>query len=277
MDIRYAPDPVSAKRLDTTELRKHFLIDNLFMPDDLVLVYSHVDRMISGSAVPVKGSVKLEADLKTIGAPFFLARRELGVVNIGGEGTVTVDGTDYPMSYKDCLYVGMGTKEVVFTSKDSAAPAKFYLASAPAHTTYPTVKASIAEATPVELGDILTSNKRTIYKFIHPQGIKSCQLVLGFTSLQPGNMWNSMPCHTHDRRMEVYCYFELPKEALLFHLMGEPTETRHIVMRNEQAVISPSWSIHAGVGTSNYSFIWAMAGENQTFDDMDAVSYDTIK
>lgn len=277
MEIRYASHPQAVKAFDTEQLRKEFLIESLFIADQLMLTYSHVDRFIVGGAVPVKEPVKLEADTKTMGAATFLERREVGIINIGGSGTVKVDGTVYEMENKDCLYIGRGAKEVLMASKDGDQPAKFYLNSAPAHMTYPTVKAAISEASPTHLGSISNSNERTIYKYIHADGIQSCQLVMGMTLLKPGNMWNTMPCHTHNRRSEVYLYFDLPQDGVVFHMMGEPEETRHLVVRNEQAVISPSWSIHSGVGTNNYTFIWGMAGENQLFDDMDMVSMETLK
>jgi 4-deoxy-L-threo-5-hexosulose-uronate ketol-isomerase len=272
MDIRQASHPAEVKTFDTRRLRQEFLIETLFAPDRLVLTYSHVDRFIVGGAVPVNGPVKLEADPKTIGAATFLERREAGIINVGGKGTVTVDGNVYEMETKDCLYIGLGARDVTFASADPKNPAKFYLNSTPAHQTYPTVKAAISEATPQHLGSITNSNERTIYKYIHTGGIRSCQLVMGMTLLKPGNMWNTMPCHTHVRRSEVYFYFDMPEDGVVFHFMGEPQETRHLVVRNEQAVISPSWSIHSGVGTCNYTFIWGMAGENQTFEDMDAVA-----
>ncbi|NLG83880.1 MAG: 5-dehydro-4-deoxy-D-glucuronate isomerase, partial [Firmicutes bacterium] len=208
-----------------------------------------------------------------IKAEYFLERRELGIINIGAKGVVTADGTRYELGTKEALYIGQGTREVLFASLDPAHPAKFFFLSTPAHRAYPTEKIDLGRAEATHLGSIKESNERTIYKFIHPQGVKSCQLVMGLTSLEPNNVWNSMPCHTHERRMEVYFYFDLPPEGLVVHLMGEPKETRHLIVRNEEAVIAPSWSIHAGVGTTNYSFIWGMAGENQTFGDMDGVSY----
>ena len=210
-------------------------------------------------------------------ADYFLERREIGIINVGGRGTITVDGTVYNMDSKDCIYIGLGAKEITFASDNAAEPAKFYFNSTPAHQTYPTVKVAISEATPTHLGSINTSNERTIYKYIHTGGVKSCQLVMGMTLLKPGNMWNTMPSHTHNRRSEVYFYFDMPEDAVVFHMMGEPQQTRHVVMRNEQAVISPSWSIHSGVGTNNYTFIWGMAGENQMFDDMDAVAMKDLK
>jgi 4-deoxy-L-threo-5-hexosulose-uronate ketol-isomerase len=277
MEIRYAVHPQEAKKYDTTELREHFLIETLFRPGEIVLTYSHVDRFIVGGVQPAGEPVRLEADPKVIGAATFLERREIGIINIGGGGTVTVDGTVYAMGPKDCLYIGRGAKDVVFVSDNADAPAKFYFNSCPAHQTYPTVKAAISEATPRHLGSLEQSNERTIYQYIHEGGIKSCQLVMGMTLLKPGSMWNTMPCHTHNRRSEVYFYFDMPETGVVFHFMGEPRETRHIVVRNEQAVISPSWSIHSGVGTASYTFIWGMAGENQAFDDMDPVAMQDLR
>lgn len=275
MDTRYGAHPEDAKKYDTSRLREEFLIQELFVPGKINIVYSHVDRMITGAAVPTQ-PIALEGG-KEMGSEFFLERRELGVINIGGPGAVTVDGKVYDMGKYDGLYVGMGSREVQFTSTDTANPAKFYFNSAAAHKTYPTIKVGINEVQPTRLGTQAQSNDRTIYKYFHPQGVQSCQLVMGMTVLEPGNMWNTMACHTHERRMEVYLYFELPEDAVVFHYMGKPDETRHIVMRNEEAVISPSWSIHSGVGTSCYRFIWGMAGENQTFNDMDGVAMTYIK
>ncbi len=275
MEIRYALHPEHAAILDTAELRDHFLMENLFVEGGLNLIYSSLDRLIVGGVWPAAGeSVALEADSRSIGADFFLERRELGVINIGGRGEVLVDGVAHAMEPRDGLYVGKGAREVLFKSADAAdatGPARFYLNSAPAHRVYPTAHVSFATADPIHLGDLENSNKRTIRKYIHPDGIKSCQLVMGMTSLETGCVWNTMPTHTHERRMEAYLYFDLEPDQLVFHFMGQPKETRHLVVRNEQAVLSPSWSIHAGAGTSNYTFIWGMAGENQTFTDMDAV------
>ncbi|WP_135546604.1 5-dehydro-4-deoxy-D-glucuronate isomerase [Paenibacillus cymbidii] len=277
MEIRYATNPTEAKSYDTTRLRSEYLIEDLFVPGELKLVYSHVDRIITGGVIPTNEPVALVADAKEMGAAFFLERREIGIINVGPKGSVTVDGTVYEMDFRDCLYVGLGNKEVTFASADAASPARFYLNSTPAHKQYPTAKSPISEATPQHLGSINTSNERTIYKYIHEAGIQSCQLVMGMTLLKPGNMWNTMPCHTHNRRAEVYFYFEMPEDGVVFHMMGEPQETRHLVVRNEQAVISPSWSIHSGVGTSNYTFIWGMAGENQVFADMDPVAMQELR
>ncbi|MEN6413072.1 MAG: 5-dehydro-4-deoxy-D-glucuronate isomerase [Veillonellales bacterium] len=275
MEVRHTVHPQDVKRYTTEELRERFLIQGLFAPDEVKLVYSHVDRMITGSACPVK-PLALEVE-QGMGVDYFLERRELGIINIGGAGTVMVDGRAYALNPTDGLYVGMGAKEILFSSSNAAAPAKFYFNSSPAHASYLTVKIERSRITPRHLGSITESNERNIYQYIVPGKVESCQLVMGMTVLEPGNMWNTMPCHTHDRRMEVYLYFNVPKDAVVFHYMGEPEETRHIVMRNEEAVISPSWSIHAGGGTHNYTFIWGMAGENQTFDDMDQVAMQDLK
>jgi 4-deoxy-L-threo-5-hexosulose-uronate ketol-isomerase len=277
MDIRYASHPNEVKQFDTERLQAEFQINSLFSPNEIKLVYSHVDRFIIGGVLPITGALQLQADKKEMAADYFLERREIGIINVGGRGTITVDGTVYNMDSKDCIYIGLGAKDITFASDNAAEPAKFYFNSTPAHQTYPTVKVAISEATPTHLGSINTSNERTIYKYIHTGGVKSCQLVMGMTLLKPGNMWNTMPSHTHNRRSEVYFYFDMPEDAVVFHMMGEPQQTRHVVMRNEQAVISPSWSIHSGVGTNNYTFIWGMAGENQIFDDMDAVAMKDLK
>ena len=277
MDIREPLHSEHAKTLDTDGLRRHFLIENLFVPDRITMTYSHIDRIVVGGVQPVSKTPAFEGG-KEFGTDYFLERRELGIINIGGPGTVTVDGTAYELDRREGLYVGLGNKDVSFASRDAALPAKFYYASAPAHAAYPTVKIATADAQPQKLGTPEAANVRTINKYLHPAVLKSCQLTMGLTELEPGNLWNTMPCHTHERRMEVYMYFDITaKDGVVFHMMGEPTETRHIVMRNEQAVISPSWSIHSGVGTSSYTFIWAMVGENQVFDDMDFVAADTIR
>ncbi|MBP1156696.1 4-deoxy-L-threo-5-hexosulose-uronate ketol-isomerase [Paenibacillus sp. PvR052] len=277
MENRYAANPTDTKSYDTERLRKDFLMEGLFVPEHLNMVYSHVDRFITGGVIPVKEPVKLEADKHDIGADYFLERREIGIINIGAKGSVTVDGTDYELDNKDCLYVGLGNKEVWFKSADASNPARFYLSSTPAHKNYPTQKAAISQAEPAQLGSLPNSNERTIYKYIHLNGVQSCQLVMGMTLLKPGNMWNTMPSHTHNRRSETYLYFDMPEDGVVFHMMGEPSETRHLVVRNEQAIISPSWSIHSGVGTSHYTFIWAMAGENQEFTDMDMIEMQDLR
>ncbi len=270
LEIRYASHPEDAKHYDTTQLRREHLIDQVFEADEALLTYSHYDRIIAGGVMPIHTAVHLTGG-KALASEFFLQRRELGAINVGGPGRVVVDGETYEMNQRDGLYIGMGCREISFESKEPDNPAKFYMNSATAHKTYPNRKISIADANPRQLGTIEQCNKRTIYQYLHPAGMQTCQLCMGLTALDPGNNWNSMPCHTHARRMEVYFYFGLT-DGVVFHMMGEPNETRHIVMHNEQAVISPSWSIHTGVGTRNYAFIWGMVGENQDFDDMDHIN-----
>lgn len=281
MELRTAASPRDVKHYTTDRLREEFLIPEVFVADEIKLVYSHIDRIITGSATPVNKELKLEAG-DELRAEYFLQRRELGVINIGGDGIITVDGKKYEVAARNGMYIGMGQKEISFASVDPQNPAKFYLNSAPAHRTCPTVLIK-REGTPeegvviikdenkVELGSLEQSNHRVICKYILPGQVESCQLEMGMTSLKPGSVWNTMPSHTHDRRMEVYLYFDIDAEDFVMHFMGEPQETRHIVMRNEQAVISPSWSIHSGCGSRNYTFIWGMVGENQDFDDMDAL------
>ena len=287
MELRTAASPRDVKHYTTDRLREEFLIDDLFQKDVIKLVYSHIDRIITGSAVPVTQKLVLTAG-DELRADYFLERREMGFINIGGTGVVTIDGKDYEVAYKEGMYIGMGAKDISFASVDAENPAKFYLHSAPAHKTYPTVLIK-PEGTPeegvvivkdenkVELGCLADANHRTICKYILPGQVESCQLVMGMTKLEEGSVWNTMPCHTHDRRMEVYLYFDMKDDALVFHYMGEPNETRHIVMKNEQAVISPSWSIHSGCGTRAYTFIWGMVGENQAFNDMDGVAMQDIR
>jgi 4-deoxy-L-threo-5-hexosulose-uronate ketol-isomerase len=276
MDIRYAIHPDQMKLFDTQALRKHFLVEGLFEKNKVNMVYSHVDRIIVGGVCPADEEVGLKVT-KELGVDFFLQRREMGMINVGSKGTVSVDGKEHPLENKECLYIGMGPKEVIFKSSDRNRPAKFYFNSAPAHAAYPLVRLSMKDVQRLHLGAPEKANVRTINQFIHPSVLKTCQLVMGLTMLEPNSLWNTMPCHTHDRRMEVYFYFDLPEDALVFHIFGEPHETRHLVVRNEQAVISPSWSIHSGVGTSHYSFIWGMVGENQTFTDMDDVPMSDLK
>lgn len=270
MDIRYPANPQDFETYTTERIRSEFLIQNLFTPGRLALTYSHADRMIVGGACP-KDPIHLEAG-KEMSSGSFLERREMGIINVGPQGTVTADGQQFILDKTDGLYIGQGTSDVSFSSTDPENPARYYLLSGPAHKNYPTQKTTQAEAVKASLGSVAEANVRTLYKYIHPGGIPSCQLVMGMTALETGSVWNSMPCHTHARRMEVYFYFNLPDDAIVFHLMGEPDETRHIVIRNEEAVISPDWSIHAGAGISNYIFIWGMIGENQTFTDMDVVN-----
>ena len=276
MEIRFQSSPREVKGMNTQQLRENFLVQNLMQANQIQLVYSHFDRVIVGGAMPVSNPVLLpnEAELR---ADYFLERRELGIINVGGAGKVEADGVVYELSKLDALYLGKGTRSVCFSSASADQPAQYFLLSAPAHHTYPNRRMQKDEAAPVHLGEKATSNERTIYKYIHQEGIQSCQLVMGLTVLKEGSVWNSVPPHTHTRRMEVYFYFDLPEAHRVFHLMGEPQETRHIVMANQEAVISPPWSVHCGPGTTNYGFIWAMAGENYTFTDMDPVPIATMQ
>lgn len=274
MDIRYSANQRDVKRYTTEELRNEFLIENLYQADTVVSVYSHVDRMVTLGCMPVNETVSIEKGMDVwanFGTQYFLERREIGIFNIGGPGKIVADGEAFSMGFQDCLYITKGTKEVTFQSDSAQNPAKFYMVSAPAHKACKTTFIPIANAAKKPLGTPETSNKRVINQFIHPDVLETCQLAMGLTVMEPGSVWNTMPSHTHERRMEVYTYFGIPENNVVFHMMGEPTETRHIVMQNEQAVISPSWSIHSGCGTANYTFIWAMGGENQVFDDMDGI------
>ncbi len=270
MQIKYAVHPTDVKSYDTTRLREEFHTGGLMQKDAINLVYTHYDRFVYGGIVPVSKSLELPTydELKS---DYFLERRELGVINVGGTGKVTVDGESFEVKNLETLYVGKGKKKLVFASADSAKSAKFYLNSTPAHHEYPTKLATKADANVVELGSQKTSNERTIFQFIHEGGVQSCQLVMGYTELKEGSVWNTFPPHTHDRRMEVYFYFDLPEDQIVVHFMGQPQETRHIAMHNEDAVVSPPWSIHSGAGTTNYKFIWGMGGENKAFTDMDGV------
>ena len=270
VNVLQATHPDMVPGLDSEGLRRHYLLTDLFVPDDIRLNYSHVERLIIGGATPVSRALTLET-VREVGANPFLARRELGVINIGGPGRITVDGRTHTMKPRDGLYVAMGSANVVFESENAAEPAKFYLVSAPAHARFDTVRIPVDEAKPTRLGSQETSNERTIYQYVHPDICRSSQLLMGLTALERGSIWNTMPCHLHDRRSEVYFYFDMKPEDRVFHFMGQPSETRHIVVANEQAVISPPWSIHMGAGTSRYAFIWAMAGDNQDYKDMDMV------
>lgn len=276
MEIRYAAHPDHAAVMATAELRENFLVQELFVKDACKMVYSYNDRLIVGGIMPQKPT-SLNIDPKVIGGDHLLERREMGVINVGGKGQIEVDKEVFDIEHKDGLYIGMGSREIIFTSRDSSQPAKFYLNSSPAHRNYPTTALRFADAEAVALGERSTSNHRTIRKYIHPGGVNSCQLVMGMTSLETGSVWNTMPTHTHVRRMEAYFYFDLADDQVVFHFMGEPDETRHLVVRQEEAVLSPSWSIHSGAGTSKYTFIWGMAGENQVFDDMDGVKMTDLK
>ncbi len=286
MEVRTASSPKDVKHYTTQRLREEFLIQDLFVPGKIKLIYSHIDRIITGAAVPTQ-PLSLTAG-EELRAAYFLERREMGVINIGGPGRILVDGKAWQLGHKDGMYLGMSARDIVFESQDCENPAKFYFNSTPAHQSHPTVLIRpegesgegvvlIKDENKVELGDLENSNHRTICKYILPGQVESCQLVMGMTHLEPGSVWNTMPCHTHDRRMEVYLYFDMDQDSLVMHYMGEPEETRHIVVRNEEAVISPSWSIHAGSGTKAYTFIWGMAGENQAFDDMDSISMAELK
>jgi len=276
LEIRYAEHPYDAMCYDTDTMREHFLFEDVFVKDEISLCYTHSDRLVFGGAFPVGETLRLEGG-KDFGGDVFLERRELGIICVAGQGKVCADGSDYAVKKGEGLYVGKGVKDLLFSSTDKTNPPKFYLASAPAHTTYPTVFIPIEKANPRKLGEAATVNMRTIYQYVHPAVCQSCQLVMGMTVLEEGSVWNTMPCHTHERRMEVYLYFDLKPGAVVFHMHGQPDQTRHIVMGNEQAVISPSWSIHSGVGTAAYSFIWAMAGENQAFDDMDTIPTEDLR
>lgn len=280
MDIRYSANQKDFKRYDTEEIRREFLIENLYRPDEMTAVYSHVDRMVTLGCMPVHETVSIEKGIdcwKNFGTQYLLERREIGIFNLGGAGVISADGVSYEMGFEDCLYITKGTKEVLLSSSNPSSPAKFYMVSAPAHKVYKTTFISIKDANKRPMGTMETSNKRVINQFIHPDVLETCQLSMGLTCLEPGSVWNTMPCHTHERRMEIYTYFNISEGNVVFHMMGEGSETRHIVMQNEQAVINPSWSIHAGCGTSNYSFIWAMGGENLAFDDMDNIATTDLK
>jgi 4-deoxy-L-threo-5-hexosulose-uronate ketol-isomerase len=276
MDIRQPAHPRDFESYSTERIREEFLVQNLFVPGSVKLIYSYIDRMIIGGICPDK-PLALEGG-KELGTDYFLERRELGVINVGPAGSVQVDGQTYPLAKNDGLYVGQGSKNVVFSSQNPAEPAHFYLLSGPAHKAYPVQKVTMGEAESARIGTPEQCNVRVLNKYIHPGGVQSANLVMGVTMVEPGNVWNSLPpCHTHARRMEVYFYYDLKPDAVVFHLMGEPQRTRHIVMRNEEAVISPSWSIHAGAGTSDYCFIWGMVGDNQAFGDMDVINVDQLK
>ncbi|WP_158797504.1 5-dehydro-4-deoxy-D-glucuronate isomerase [Pedobacter sp. L105] len=275
-ESRYAISPAEAKGMDTTALRSNFLISSVFEPHQVNLTLSYFDRYIVGGAMPVNGKLSLP-NPDALKAPYFLHRREIGLINVGGEAIVTADGEQYRLAYKEALYIGRETAEVYFESVDPAAPAKLYINSAPAHHKFPTKKVTKAEADIVELGSLETANHRVINKLIVNSVVETCQLQMGMTELKTGSIWNTMPAHTHDRRMEAYFYFEVPEKQSVCHFMGQPQETRHIWMQNEEAVISPNWSVHSGAGTSNYTFIWGMAGENLDYGDMDHCAINDLK
>lgn len=276
MQSRYESSPKETAGMTTKELRDNFLIETLFTPDLIHIAYSHYDRMILGGVMPKNEAIHL-GTYEELKSDFFLERREIGIINVAGDGRITVDGESFNINKLDCLYVGKGAQKVVFESIDGENPAKYFILSAPAHATYPTRLMTKEEASPASMGALETANQRVIYKYIHLDGIRSCQLVMGLTVLQTGSVWNTMPSHTHDRRMEVYCYFDVPQNHGVLHLMGQPQETRHLWISNHQAIISPPWSVHSGCGTSNYSFIWGMAGENQSFADMDFIPISELR
>jgi 4-deoxy-L-threo-5-hexosulose-uronate ketol-isomerase len=276
MQVRFQQSPAETRSMHTDELRDTFLINDLINDDKISLVYSHYDRVIVGGIKPVHQKLSLETDVE-LRAEYFLERREAGIINVGGKGKIMANESMYELNKLDCLYIGKGVKEITFENADPSNPAVFYLLSAPAHATYPTTLFTKEQALPATVGSIKTSNERTIYKYIHADGIQSCQLVMGLTILNEGSVWNTMPAHTHTRRMEAYFYFDVDEAQRVFHFMGQPEETRHIVIANHQAIVSPPWSIHSGCGTSNYAFIWGMAGENYTYTDMDLVPMATLK
>lgn len=277
METRYTHSPEDIRHYSTEELRREFLVEKIFTPGEIQLTYTHNDRMIFGGVTPTTEPLEIILT-KELGVDYFLERRELGVINIGGTGSITIDGQAESMKKQDGYYIGKETKQVIFQSDDPKNPAKFYVNSVPAHHKYPNTKISIDQIKPLETGESLSLNKRKIYQYIHPNVCESCQLQMGYTILEPGSSWNTMPCHTHERRMEAYLYFDYSTEdTRVFHMMGKPDETKHLVVANEQAVISPSWSIHSGVGTGDYTFIWAMCGENITYTDMDMVPMDQLK
>ena len=276
LETRYAASPREMERLNTTELREQYLVESIFIPGDILLTYTHNDRMIFGGVTPT--TTPLEIVLSTeLGVDYFLERRELGVINIGGSGSITIEGETFAMEKQDGFYIGKETKDIQFMSNDASHPAKFYVVSVPAHKKYPNVKISIDQITPRLAGEAKSMNDREIFQYIHPNVCESCQLQMGYTILKEGSSWNTMPSHTHERRMETYLYFDIPEGNRVFHFMGQPQETRHLLVSNEQACISPSWSIHTGVATSNYSFIWSMCGENITYDDMDHVAMEDLR
>jgi len=275
MQIRHATSPRETAAMNTAALRENFLIESLFEAGKIQLTYSHYDRAIIGGIMPAGEALALP-NPPELRADYFLERRELGIINIGQKGRVTADGNTYDLEKMDCLYLGQNTREVHFWSENAEQPARFFLLSAPAHRDFPNQKMAAVDAAPAKMGTPETANARTIYKYIHPDGIGSCQLVMGLTVLEPGSVWNTMPSHTHDRRMEVYCYFDVQEGQRVLHLMGQPDQTRHLWVSNHEAVISPPWSIHSGCGTMSYAFIWGMAGENQSFADMDFVSIEHL-
>jgi 4-deoxy-L-threo-5-hexosulose-uronate ketol-isomerase len=276
MTMHYMPGPTETRRMDTAELRDRFLLGGLFVPGEVTLRFVDLDRVVVGGAVPTEGALALQAPAE-MAAEYFTERREVGVLNVGGPGSVTVDGERHAMAFRDGLYIGRGSRDVSFASHDAANPARFYIVSYPAHAAYPTTHVAHADAEATELGATATANRRILRKYFHPGGVQTAQLVMGVTELQEGSVWNTMPAHTHARRTEVYLYFSVPQDAVVVHLMGEPDQTRHLVVRNEEVALSPGWSIHSGCGTAAYTFCWAMGGENQVFADMQGVALDALR
>lgn len=280
MDIRYSTGKEPFKTMTTEQLREEFLIQNIFIENDVTSTYSHVDRIVTLGAMPTDKEIALDKNIDAMGdfgVNFFLERRELGIINIADKGYVKVDGKEYVLNHYDALYLPMGTKEVLLSSEDSKKPAKFYMNSTPAHTAFPAKLITLEDAKHLHFGSLAESNERTINQYIHPDVLDTCQLSMGLTHLVEGSVWNTMPAHTHERRMEVYFYFDIPENQAVFHLMGEPSQTRHIVVHNDEAVINPSWSIHSGCGTKNYTFIWSMAGENRTYSDQDWIKTEDLR
>jgi 4-deoxy-L-threo-5-hexosulose-uronate ketol-isomerase len=276
MEIRFATGPKEVSQMNTDELRSNFLIEKIFTENEFQFVYTHYDRVIVGGIMPVGKTLTLPT-FDSLKAEYFLERRELGIINVGGDGEIIVEGKSFLVNKMDCLYVGKGNKKVSFKSVKKTNPAKFYLLSSPAHHAYKVQLMRKEKASPLQLGAVETANERTVYKYIHAEGLKSCQLVMGLTVLKNGSIWNTIPTHVHDRRMEAYLYFDVPENHRVFHLMGEPQQTRHMLVANDQAIISPPWSIHSGAGTSNYSFIWGMAGENFVYQDMDVIDIRDVR
>jgi 4-deoxy-L-threo-5-hexosulose-uronate ketol-isomerase len=276
MKIIRTPDPIRTATLESAELRTHFLLEDLFQPDAVQLYFTDVDRAVVGGVVPASRALSLTGD-PILHAGQFCLNRELGILNLGGAGSVRASGESYALANGDCLYLGRGTEDIVLESTEAGSPAEFYLLSYPAQVTHPSKLIKKSDATPGQLGETATANVRTIYKMLHPGNLETCQIVMGYTELAEGSVWNTMPCHTHERRSEVYLYYNLPEDAAVMHFMGEPDQTRHLVVRDKQAVLSPAWSIHSGCGTAPYGFVWGMGGENQTFDDMDWVAVQDLR
>ena len=276
MNALHAVHPDDFKKYDTAQIRDRFLVEEMMQEDEITFTYTHYDRMMVGSAKPVSKTLELKT-YELLRADYFLERRELGIINVGGQAQIKAAGNTFTLDKLDCLYVGKGVQQVRFRSVNPAEPAQLYLLSAPAHAVYPTTLLKKEQAEGASMGALETSNERTIYRYIHKNGLQSCQLVMGLTLLKTGSIWNTIPPHTHDRRMEVYFYFDVPENQVVFHYMGQPTETRHLLVKNNQAIVSPSWSIHSGAGTSNYGFIWGMAGENLEYTDMDALTVNDLK